>query len=56
MPEVKLARDAGLEIGETGGIAVNEHMRTSDPSIYHVLADGRKNPRRAGCRIGWRRQ
>ncbi len=35
-PEIKLARDAGLEIGETGGIAVDEHMRTSDPSIFAV--------------------
>jgi rhodanese-related sulfurtransferase len=33
-PEVGLARDAGLEIGSTGGIAVDEHMRTSDPDIY----------------------
>jgi NADPH-dependent 2,4-dienoyl-CoA reductase/sulfur reductase-like enzyme/peroxiredoxin family protein/rhodanese-related sulfurtransferase/TusA-related sulfurtransferase len=35
-PEVKLARDAGLEIGESGGIAVDDHMRTSDPGIYAV--------------------
>ncbi len=35
-PEVGLARDAGLEIGATGGIAVDEHMRTSDPNIYAV--------------------
>ncbi len=35
-PEVKLAREAGLEIGPTGGIAVDEHMRTSDPDIYAV--------------------
>lgn len=35
-PEVKLAREAGLEIGPTGGIAVDEHMRTSDADIYAV--------------------
>jgi len=33
-PEVHLARDAGLEIGPTGGIVVDAHMRTSDPNIY----------------------
>ncbi|MBO8129489.1 MAG: FAD-dependent oxidoreductase [Peptococcaceae bacterium] len=33
-PNVKLARDAGLAIGETGAIAVNEYMQTSDPNIY----------------------
>jgi len=35
-PNTALARAAGLEIGETGGIRVDEHMRTSDPSIYAV--------------------
>lgn len=33
-PNVELARQAGLTIGETGAIAVNEHMQTSDPDIY----------------------
>ncbi|THB63784.1 MAG: pyridine nucleotide-disulfide oxidoreductase [Gammaproteobacteria bacterium] len=33
-PNSDLAADAGLEIGETGGIAVNEYMQTSDESIY----------------------
>lgn len=33
-PEVKLAREAGLAIGETGAIAVDASYRTSDPSIY----------------------
>ncbi|MGB9620525.1 MAG: rhodanese-like domain-containing protein, partial [Armatimonadota bacterium] len=28
------AQDAGLEIGETGAIKVNEYLQTSDPSIY----------------------
>ncbi len=35
-PEVKLALEAGLAIGKTGGILVDEHMRTSDPDIYVV--------------------
>lgn len=35
-PEVKLAREAGLTIGETGGIEVNEYLQTSDPSIYAI--------------------
>jgi NADPH-dependent 2,4-dienoyl-CoA reductase/sulfur reductase-like enzyme/rhodanese-related sulfurtransferase len=33
-PNVHLARDAGLKIGATGGIEVNEYMQTSDPDIY----------------------
>ncbi|MCU0849467.1 MAG: FAD-dependent oxidoreductase [Spirochaetes bacterium] len=33
-PNVKLAKEAGLEIGATGGIVVNEYMQTSDPDIY----------------------
>lgn len=35
-PNVKLAQEAGLEIGETGGIRVNEFMQTTDPDIYAV--------------------
>jgi NADPH-dependent 2,4-dienoyl-CoA reductase/sulfur reductase-like enzyme/rhodanese-related sulfurtransferase len=35
-PEVGLARAAGLTIGASGGIAVDESMRTSDPAIYAV--------------------
>jgi NADPH-dependent 2,4-dienoyl-CoA reductase/sulfur reductase-like enzyme/rhodanese-related sulfurtransferase len=33
-PNMELARDAGLTIGPTGAIAVDEHLRTSDPTIY----------------------
>jgi NADPH-dependent 2,4-dienoyl-CoA reductase/sulfur reductase-like enzyme/rhodanese-related sulfurtransferase len=33
-PNVKLAREAGLAIGVTGGILVDAHMRTSDQDIY----------------------
>ena len=35
-PDVKLAKEAGLEIGHLGGIRVDEQMRTSDPAIYAV--------------------
>ncbi|GGP16573.1 CoA-disulfide reductase [Oceanobacillus neutriphilus] len=33
-PNVELAKDAGLELGETGAIKVNKVMQTNDPSIY----------------------
>jgi NADPH-dependent 2,4-dienoyl-CoA reductase/sulfur reductase-like enzyme/rhodanese-related sulfurtransferase len=33
-PNVQLAREAGLKVGELGGILVDEHMVTSDPDIY----------------------
>src|SRR5690606_38173977 len=33
-PENWLAKEAGLAIGATGGILVNEHLQTSDPFIY----------------------
>ncbi len=33
-PNVSLAKEAGLTIGVTGGLAVNEYLRTSDPDIY----------------------
>jgi NADPH-dependent 2,4-dienoyl-CoA reductase/sulfur reductase-like enzyme/rhodanese-related sulfurtransferase len=35
-PDTALARAAGLEIGERGGIRVDEQMRTSDPDIFAV--------------------
>ncbi len=35
-PETTLAHTAGLTVGPTGGIAVDEHQRTSDVSIYAV--------------------
>ena len=35
-PEITLAREAGLKIGVTGGIAVDAGMRTSDPAIFAV--------------------
>ena len=35
-PEIGLAKDAGLAIGERGGILVDEQMHTSDPDIFAV--------------------
>jgi len=35
-PNVTLANDTGLKIGNLGGIDVNEYMQTSDPDIYAV--------------------
>jgi NADPH-dependent 2,4-dienoyl-CoA reductase/sulfur reductase-like enzyme/rhodanese-related sulfurtransferase len=35
-PDTALARRAGLEIGQRGGIRVDEHMRTSQPDIFAV--------------------
>ncbi len=33
-PDTKLARHAGLRIGPSGGISVDEFMQTSDPKIF----------------------
>lgn len=35
-PEIGLAKETGLEIGELGGIKVNANYQTSDPDIYAV--------------------
>jgi NADPH-dependent 2,4-dienoyl-CoA reductase/sulfur reductase-like enzyme/rhodanese-related sulfurtransferase len=35
-PDTKLAKMAGLEIGERGGIRVDDQMRTSNPDIFAV--------------------
>ena len=33
-PCVDLGKKAGLEIGQTGALRIDEHLRTSDPDIY----------------------
>jgi NADPH-dependent 2,4-dienoyl-CoA reductase/sulfur reductase-like enzyme/rhodanese-related sulfurtransferase len=33
-PRTKLAIEAGLSVGDSGGLLVNEFMQTSDPDIY----------------------
>lgn len=35
-PNVQLAKDAQLPLGDTGGIATDSFMRTADPDIYAV--------------------
>ena len=35
-PDSRLAREAGLETGKTGGILVNEYLQTTDKNIYAV--------------------
>lgn len=35
-PETKLAKEAGLELGNRNTIATDNHMKTSDPFIYAV--------------------
>jgi NADPH-dependent 2,4-dienoyl-CoA reductase/sulfur reductase-like enzyme len=35
-PNVELARKAGIRIGESGAIAVNEYLQTNDPDIYAI--------------------
>jgi NADPH-dependent 2,4-dienoyl-CoA reductase/sulfur reductase-like enzyme/rhodanese-related sulfurtransferase len=35
-PNVKLAQEAGLVIGSSGGIATTDHLQTSDPNVYAV--------------------
>ncbi len=33
-PDIKIVKDAGLELGTTGGIKVNSYMQTSENNIY----------------------
>lgn len=35
-PRDELARECGLELGARGGIVINNHCQTSDPSIYAI--------------------
>ncbi|WP_101784625.1 nitrite reductase large subunit NirB [Nonomuraea indica] len=35
-PRDELARACGLEVGERGGVVVDEGMRTSDPAVYAI--------------------
>lgn len=48
-PETRLAKEAGLAIGPTGGIAVNEYMQTSEASVYAV-GDAVEVRHRVTCR------
>jgi NADPH-dependent 2,4-dienoyl-CoA reductase/sulfur reductase-like enzyme/rhodanese-related sulfurtransferase len=35
-PEIRLAKEAGLELGKTGAIKVDKYYKTNDPDIYAV--------------------
>ncbi len=35
-PNVELAKKAGIKVSESGAIAVNEYLQSSDPSIYAI--------------------
>lgn len=35
-PQDRLARESGLALGARGGIAIDEHCRSSDPAIYAI--------------------
>ena len=35
-PNVELAKKAGIRIGESGAVAVNQYLQTSDPDIYAI--------------------
>ncbi len=52
-PNVQLAKDAGIEIGTSGGIATNDFMQTSDPDIYAVgdAAEYAYGPTRSRMRV-----
>ncbi len=52
-PNAALAREAGLEIGPTGGIRVNEQMQTSDPAVFAVgdCTESRHLVTRAPCYV-----
>jgi len=50
-PEVSLAREAGLEIGVTGGIKTNNKMESSDPHIYAVGDAAEITHRLTGARV-----
>lgn len=35
-PRDEIAKDCGIEVGERGGIVVNDYCQTSDPNIYAI--------------------
>ncbi len=49
-PTVSLARDAGLAVGPSGGITVDEFLRTSDPAIF-AAGDMIELPHRVSGRV-----
>jgi NADPH-dependent 2,4-dienoyl-CoA reductase/sulfur reductase-like enzyme/rhodanese-related sulfurtransferase len=53
-PETALAKMAGIEIGQRGGIRVDEHMRTSDADIFAVGDTSRIKTSSPGDGPWWR--
>lgn len=51
-PEVRLARECGLEIGRTGAIRVDRRQRTSDPAVWAV-GDCAEDHHRVLSAPGW---
>ncbi len=45
-PDVMLARSAGLDLGDTGGIRVDSHLESSTPGVYAAGRRGRVRERR----------
>ena len=39
-PRDELARSCGLDVGERGGVVVDDTLKTSDPDIY-AIGEGR---------------
>lgn len=35
-PNIKIAKEAGINIGDCGGVTVNTYMQTNDPDVYAV--------------------
>ena len=50
-PDTRLAKEAGIQLGETGAIQVNERFQTSDPHIYAVGDAVEVRERLAGRRV-----
>lgn len=49
-PNVELAREAGLEIGPSGGVVVDDQQRSSDPHIW-VVGDAAEKKRPEGTSL-----
>ncbi len=52
-PQVRLAQEAGLELGGSGGVVTNRYLQTSDPHIYAVgdVVEYTYGPTGSGLRV-----
>ena len=55
-PDTTLAQAAGLRVGDRGGIAVDEHFRTSAPDVYAVHGQQACRPPQIQRQIGIQRR